>query len=275
MRYLIGAARFVLIGLYIVLIVLIVALVFPLAGRNLRGRIVKRCARWGLVVCGLRLTVKGRVPEGSLSETGCTDSGPGWLVCANHVSFFDIFVMDTIMPVRFVAKSEIGAWPVFGFISTSVGTLYIDRSRRRAVLEVAELMAETMRAGQNILFFPESTTGTGPGLLPFYANLFAAGCMAETRVLPVVIRYTQWGKYSAIPSYAHEPLFRVLRRVVMTPGLGVEATVLDPIETLGRTRKDLCLEASRVMSGALGVPDATAQKEAAALEKRAKTAAEP
>ena len=36
------------------------------------------------------------------------------LVVANHISSLDIFVLNAVGPVRFVAKSELARWPAVG-----------------------------------------------------------------------------------------------------------------------------------------------------------------
>lgn len=80
----------------------------------------------------------------------------------------------------------------------------------------------------------------------------------------MTLRYTLDGKPSGLVSYAGDvALFTVLKRILFTPGLGVEVTVLDPVSVDGKTRQALCLEASALMSGALGVSDATAEREEA------------
>ncbi|MGN1149854.1 MAG: 1-acyl-sn-glycerol-3-phosphate acyltransferase, partial [Sutterella sp.] len=56
-------------------------------------------------------------------------------------------------------------------------------------------------------------------------------------------------------------------RIVLTPGLGVEVTVLDPVESKGKDRQQLCRELSARMSASLGVPDATAEKEMARQQR--------
>ena len=262
MNHVTGAVRLFFVALYILLVVFFVLAVFPFCSAVQRGRWIHRLAGWVPAICGVRMTVKGRVPDQGACETGIHSGGTGYMVCANHVSFLDIFVLDAVLPSRFVAKKEIASWPVFGMISRGVGTLFIDRSRRRAVLEVAELMSSTMKKGENVLFFPEGTTGKGDVLLPFYANLFTAGPMAEAEILPVTLRYTLKGETTTVTSYAHESLFTVLRRIVSTSGLGVEVTVIDPIPSAGRERRELCALASARMAEALGVPDATAAKEA-------------
>ena len=271
MRAIIGCWR-LLVLLFLTIVVFFAATcLLPLAGPKRRARIIRFLAPVIPRALGMRVTVRGRVPDAS-ATLGAREGAPGYLVSANHISFLDIFILDSILPVRFIAKKEIGSWPVFGTITTHVGTIYIDRSRKRAVLEVAEAMAAAMREGSNVLFFPEGTTGPGDRLLPFHANLFAAAgaeCMPAggVEVLPVTIRYTQDGETSVIPSYAHQSLWTVLKRIVFSRGLGAEVTVLDPIPADGVERRELSAQASRVMSAALGWPDATARMERERAER--------
>ena len=268
MRYIIGCGRFALVGILILIILAAIFLCFPFMSKEHCGRWIRRIAGWIPAALGMKLTVKGRVPDEPAFTSGVTPDGCGYMVCSNHISFVDIFVLDAVLPCRFVAKKEIASWPVFGAIAKGVDTLFIDRSRKRAVLEIAELMAESIEQGRNVLFFPEGTTGQGEKLLPFYANLFQAAAQSQALILPVTIRYTCRGAVSTIPSYAGKiSLFTVLKRIVFTPDLGVEVTVLDPVDSKGKDRQQLCRELSALMSASLGVPDATAEKEAARQQR--------
>ena len=174
MRYVIGCGRMAAVGIMILVILFILLVLFPLVGRKGRGRCVRRVCRVLMRVLGVRMTVRGAVPVAQSAECGVNGEGPGYMVCANHVSFIDIFILDAVLPCRFVAKKEIASWPVFGFIARGTGTLFIDRSRKRAVLEIADAMAGAINEGTNVLFFPEGTTGNGLELLPFHPNLFEA-----------------------------------------------------------------------------------------------------
>lgn len=261
-----AAARLFLLVLLTIVLVFIVAVIFPLVSERTRIRLIKRWAPRVLWVLGIRMIVRGQVPDPEAAE-GLRAEGPGYLVCANHISFADIFVLDTVLPVRFIAKKEIASWPVFGLISRRVGTIFIDRSSRRAIVDVAADMDKHLQAGENVLFFPEGTTGPGDALLPFYANLFSAAKPSNAELLPIAVRYLCDGKPSAMPSYAHRALFDVLWDILRARDVAAEVTVLSPIPTEGRDRRVLCAEASRVMADALGWPDATAEK-ARALEAR-------
>lgn len=78
---------------------------FPVVPDSMRVRMVKRWAPRLLRVLGIRLDVKGRIPNAE-AASGLREDGPGYLVCANHISFADIFVLDSILPVRFIAKKK-------------------------------------------------------------------------------------------------------------------------------------------------------------------------
>ena len=53
------------------------------------------------------------------------------LIVANHISWLDIFVLNTLQPARFVAKAELKRWPLVGSLIGGCGTLFIERERRR------------------------------------------------------------------------------------------------------------------------------------------------
>lgn len=268
MRYVIGCGRMAAVGIMILVILVVLFVLFPFLDRKGRGRLIRRICIVLMRVLGVRMSIKGRVPLPASADCGVNENGAGYMVCANHVSFIDIFILDAVLPCRFVAKKEIASWPVFGFIAKGTGTLFIDRTRKRAVLEIADAMRGAISEGTNVLFFPEGTTGNGLELLPFHPNLFEAAVRSGAEILPVTLRYTLDGKPSGLVSYAgNVALFTVLKRILFTPGLGVEVTVLDPIAAAGKTRQALCLETSALMSASLGVADASAQREAMRLRR--------
>lgn len=259
--------RLILVAFLIVFIVFIVTFLFPVLGARQRGRMTRFLARVSLWVLGIRIRCLGSVPDVGAAQTGWADSGVGYMVCSNHVSFVDIFALSAVIPVRFVAKREIASWPIFGMISRRTETIFIDRSRRRAVLEIADAMASAMKEGRNVLFFPEGTTGRGRGLLPFHANLFAAAIDARSPVLPVVLDYNE----PEVVSYADRSLFEVMKAICGTSGLEVTIRVLSALESADRERRELCAETSRQMANALGVPDATAEQEKQRLQRMTRT----
>ena len=49
------------------------------------------------------------------------------LITANHVSWLDITVLGSRMPLSFVAKSEVASWPVFGLFAKLQRSVFVDR----------------------------------------------------------------------------------------------------------------------------------------------------
>jgi len=51
------------------------------------------------------------------------------LFLSNHSSWLDIPVLGSVLPAPFVAKAEVGTWPVVGAISRLGRTIFVSRSR--------------------------------------------------------------------------------------------------------------------------------------------------
>src|SRR5688500_5595345 len=98
----------------------ITAVLFPFQDDSRRKREIRQWAGKLLAILAIRLQMYG-VPS---------RERPLMLV-GNHVSWVDIFAVDAVLPVRFVAKREVRSWPFVGWLSARCGTLFIDRSQRR------------------------------------------------------------------------------------------------------------------------------------------------
>jgi len=125
---------------------------------------------WGWIclrLCGVRVRRVG---------TPMTQRGA---VVANHAGWIDIFSLLAADRVYFVSKSEVASWPLVGWLSRQIGTVYIDRRRTAAKRQQAQL-AERLLAGDRLAFFPEGTSSDGRRVLPFRSTIFAA---FETPVL--------------------------------------------------------------------------------------------
>ncbi len=93
---------------------------------------------------------------------------------ANHVSWTDILVLGTQQPVCFLAKKEVAAWPIFGFLAKVQGCIFVDRTRRMGIPLVNIALAERMRGDWPVVIFAEGTTGDGNRLKKFYSSHMAA-----------------------------------------------------------------------------------------------------
>ena len=96
------------------------------------------------------------------------------LVVANHISWADILVLSVRAPQGFLAKQEVGRWPVFGFLARLQGTVFVNRNRRRSIPAANRQMALRMQEGTPVVLFAEATTSDGTRIKPFRSSHFAA-----------------------------------------------------------------------------------------------------
>ncbi|EGG98618.1 1-acyl-sn-glycerol-3-phosphate acyltransferase [gamma proteobacterium IMCC2047] len=132
-------------------------------------------------IFGLRLKVSG-----SLSHHRPT------LYISNHVSYLDIFLLGSVVPGYFIAKSEVAGWPLFGKLARLQNTLFIERNSRHARAQV-DILQQQLIAGNNLILFPEGTSTDGAHVEPFKSSLFhAAESEPEIniQIQPMTLAYT-------------------------------------------------------------------------------------
>lgn len=219
------------------------ALVFPWAGARLRERLVRRWSARLLAICRVRVEhMAGAAP---LSHA---------LIVSNHISWLDIFVINALHPCRFVAKAEIRAWPVLGWLVAQAGTVFIARGNRRDLRHIFQGLVDALGQGQRVAFFPEGTTATQGQLLPFHANLLEAAIDARVPVQPYALAYVDArGGWHAAVDYTGETTFvdsilRILQGEPVVARLGS----LAPIASEGAHRRELAAQAREAIAQALG-----------------------
>lgn len=230
-QYALAPLRVVLLVLHLALGLFFVCGVYPWVSLPTRNRINRHWSVGLVRLCGVRLRVSGVRLEPPLAATGILSGSRGQLLLSNHVSWLDIFAIAAALPARFVAKSEIGQWPLLGALVTRAGTLYIERGRRHAVADTNDRILQHLRAGESVAVFPEGTTSRGDTLLPFHSNLLAPALQGGSAIWPVVLRYTQRSQFSDAAAFVGElTLVGSLMRVLTARGLEVEVAFLPPLD---------------------------------------------
>ena len=167
----------------------------------LRRGVSRRWARTMCRILGARIEVLGELP-----------AGPGFLI-TNHVSYLDIPVLLSLTGCRFVSKHEISDWPLIGFLARIGGTLFVRRDTgARDTGVTLDGMSRAFEDGDLVVFFPEGTTSSGEGILPFRSGLLSLPARDGHPVYPAVIAYQAdqpsvdsrlalawWGKQSLVP----------------------------------------------------------------------------
>jgi 1-acyl-sn-glycerol-3-phosphate acyltransferase len=230
MRRAFAPLRAVALLVHIVVGLALTTLVFPWLGQGARNRIVRAWSRVLLAICGARLRIAGEAPEAVIARTGIDAHSAGRLLLANHISWIDVFAILACVPGRFVAKSEIGRWPLVGWLVTLVGTLYVERGRRHAVAAINHRVRDKLKAGETVAVFPEGTTTDGARLLAFHANLIAPALEVGSAVWPVALRYTERGQPSTATAFVGEmALLNSLWNTLLARDLEVEVAFLPPL----------------------------------------------
>ena len=122
-----------------------------------------------------------------------TPQDGGVLYVANHLSWLDIPVLGAHLKGSFVAKSEVGGMGIVGHLADIQDTIYVERERRHRAGEQAGSIGERLKAGGNVILFPEGTSNDGVHVLPFKTTLFSVVEGEATRgvpIQPVTIAYT-------------------------------------------------------------------------------------
>jgi 1-acyl-sn-glycerol-3-phosphate acyltransferase len=115
------------------------------------------------------------------------------IVVANHSSYLDAILLFATLPegFAFVAKRELGEYPIAGPLLRALGTRFVERADiERSVRDSRELSRLAAR-GDSLVFFPEGTFTRAPGLLPFHMGAFVVSAGAGLPVLPVAVRGTR------------------------------------------------------------------------------------
>lgn len=198
------------------------SLIFPFISRSQKDCKIQQWSKRLLHIFNLKLIVTG------LENV---TSAPA-LFASNHISWLDIHAINSCKPIRFVAKSDVRAWPIFGWMAEQLGTVFIRRDSARHARQVVEQMAEVLK-NESICIFPEGTSTNGANVLPFKPNLFESALLAKCLIYPLSIRYLteKTGLRSDSPAFIGDMgLLESMSRVIHEPGLLVQIHFLRPYD---------------------------------------------
>lgn len=223
---------------------LMLAISYPWFGLNARRRILQRWSAGLLAVMNIRVTFAAK---GKLQA-----DHPG-LIVSNHVSWLDVFVLNSVIPMRFVAKSEVRSWPIIGWLCARAQTLFIERGKMRSAARINSSMAELLQQGESLAVFPEGTTTDGAQVAHFHSSLLQPAIDACSQVHPIAIRYQDSrGERSHDATYIDEvSLGRSIWRILCSPQLHVRLLLTPALDVRGVERCALATQARQQISTAL------------------------
>jgi len=189
-----------------------------------RDRMVRQCYRGILRIIGIRLKV-----------TGEPSAARPLLLVSNHLSYLDLPLLCSQLPVRFMPKSEIARWLVIGSICRICDAVFVDR-RPGKIREVKDTLQNALTGNNVVCLFPEGTTGDGLHMLPFKSGFFQLAEEGALTVQPVAITYTHIRRlpldrtdWPSIAWYGDMELVPHLMHLLTLGSINAELTFLPPV----------------------------------------------
>jgi 1-acyl-sn-glycerol-3-phosphate acyltransferase len=142
---------------------------------------------WSPIICffsGVKLEVQG------LENI---DHEKAHIYVANHESQMDITVVvrAVTLPLFFVAKKELAKVPVLGWYISAMDMIFIDRKDREKAMESMRKATERIKAGLNVITFPEGTRTKTGELMVFKKGSFIIAKEGGVGVIPIAIKGTR------------------------------------------------------------------------------------
>ena len=197
---------------------------------------------WSAITCsifGLRRQVRGELADGPV------------LVTANHISWVDIPLLHSVGSMGFVAKAEIGRWPLIGGMARAGQTVFHERGSHDSSSGVQAAMGERLAAAGRVAIFPEGGILEGEGVKRFHARLLGPAIETATPVQPVMLRYSRQGRpYEDITFLPGEHFLGNFFRLLTQERCVAEVWLLPPLASKGQQRRALATQAEAAVRSA-------------------------
>jgi len=112
------------------------------------------------------------------------------IIVANHSSYLDGFIMTAAIdiPIHFIVKGELASNLPARLLLQRFGVEFVDRFNAGKGISDVSRIARKSRDGQSIVFFPEGTFTSFPGLQPFRMGAFVTAARSRAAIVPVAIQ---------------------------------------------------------------------------------------
>ena len=220
---------------------LMIASVFNWLSQSVRRRILRRWSAQLLNILNVSITAE--------KSMHALRSG---IIVTNHISWLDVFVLNAVIPMRFVAKSEVRQWPLIGWLCARAQTLFIERGRARDAARINKQIVQLLQNGECLAVFPEGTTTDGTQVGAFHASLLQPAVDAGAEVHPVAIRYQDaQGAHSTAAAYIDDLSFAAsLWNILNCRNLHVRLLATPSLDAAGSDRRTLTRAAWQQISNA-------------------------
>ena len=178
------------------------------------------------------------------------------MLMSNHISWLDALLFMPAPKLRFIAKSEVKNWPIIGLLAQLLGTVFIRRENKFQVYRSLPNAQRHIREGDNLVIFPEGTTTTGEGVLPFRPMMFEVAIREKCLVQPVAVRY--WNHHKTIsaatPFIGDDGIFMSIMKLLFERKTYAHVHFLPALDPTELDRKQLANVSQQSIAQALKQP---------------------
>lgn len=128
------------------------------------------------------------------------DKRKTYLIVANHQSMLDILILAAGLPVlfKFLAKKELFSIPFLGWHMRLARYIPVDRANKTSRHQALVDLANWLKKGASVLFFPEGTRSLDGEIHEFRPAAFKIARDMGAEILPVVVD----GTGQALPKHS-------------------------------------------------------------------------
>lgn len=177
-------------------------------------RVIKLYCRWIFfvlrVLCGIRVEVRGSVPQGEV------------IIASKHMSFLDIMIHAHSLPrAKFIMKNELKWAPVIGAYAMRIGSAPVKRGKKSAAMkDMVEKVSSEAEDKSQLVIYPQGTRVLPGAYLPYKIG---AGVLYTRLGQDCVPAATNVGVLWARRSWFRKPGLAVVEYLPVIPaGLTIE-----------------------------------------------------
>ncbi len=190
------------------------------------------------VICGLRVEVRGQVPEGAV------------IIGSKHQSFLDVMLhMHALPRAKYIMKDQLKWAPIIGIYGIRIGSTPVSRGKKGKAMTqmVAGVEKKSATERGQLVIYPQGTRTLPDQKLPYKVG---AGVLYERMGVPCVPAATNVGVFWGRRSPYRKPGLAVLEYLEpIEPGMAIKPFLAELENRVEAASDRLMAEAGHVKAG--------------------------
>ncbi len=165
---------------------------------------------------------------------------PPALYLSNHLSYLDAIAIFSQIDAVFITSTEIRDTVGLGHICKMANCIFVNRRSIWGLKSEVQTVSSALKAGYNVVLFPEGTTTSGHKIGNFKSSLVEGAVIAHRPVVPVTINYTAFnGREPLLEDrdyycwYGTMNFIPHIVRLCTIDSMGIELTTSQPLYPFG------------------------------------------